>query len=190
MTLPRTLRSPSCHARPARFRSGRLALAGLALALPALSACGGDDLASGLAERAVEQAGGGEVDVEIGDGGESFSITDGEGNVVASGQGLPDGFPAEVPLVDAEILSGVSAGGASGEGWAVTMLSDRPADELVDEATGLLEEAGFSAEGQGSMTMGELRTVQLADGTWQVSVTAIDAEGETSLQYLVAPLAP
>ena len=187
MTLPRTRRRSA--RRPSHRCSQRVALAGALLALPGLTACGGDDLASGLAERAVEEAGGGEVDVEVGDDGESFSITDGEGNTVASGQGLPDGFPEEVPLLDEEILSGVSAGGASGEGWAVTMLSDRPAAELLEEATALLEDAGFSSEGQGSMSMGELQTVQLSDASWQVSVSVVDAGGEVTVQYLVAPLA-
>ena len=187
MTLPRTLRRPS--RLPSRLPSRRLALTGALLALPGLTACGGDDIASGLAERAVEEAGGGDVDVEVGDDGESFSITDGEGNTVASGQGLPDGFPDQVPLIEEEILSGVSAGGASGEGWAVTMLTDRPAAEVLEEATGLLEGAGFSSEGQGSMSMGELQTVQLTDGTWQVSLSVIDADGEVTVQYLVAPAA-
>jgi len=63
------------------------------------TACGGEDLAERIAENRIEAEGGGDVDVDFGDGGVSvktedgeFSIeTDGDGNVSIQGVGENDG---------------------------------------------------------------------------------------------------
>ena len=74
-----------------------------------------------LARNAVESATG----VDIGDG------------------GVPDDFPAEVPLVDGEVVFGGSAGTDDAKGWNVTInVADATA---FDTASAALVAAGFAA---------------------------------------------
>lgn len=79
-----------------------------------------EELVNKSIEGAVEEATGGDVSV----GGE-----------------LPADFPAEVPLVDGDI---VFAAGSNGEGWLVTITA-KGADPVA-EAVAALEAAGFAAD--------------------------------------------
>jgi hypothetical protein len=105
-----------------RLRLGVLA-AIAAFAATALTGCFGnpvEDLVNQGIEGAVEEATGGDVSL--------------------SGE-LPADFPAEVPLLEGEI---VFAAGAAGEGWLVTMTSS--AADPVADAVAALEGAGFAPD--------------------------------------------
>ena len=90
----------------------------LALAItPTLSGCFGNPI-----EQIVEGATGGDVSLP--------------------GQGLPDDFPAEVPLIDGEVVFGMGMGDAGAKAWNVTV---RVAGlEAADTIKAELEGAGFT----------------------------------------------
>jgi hypothetical protein len=104
--------------------SAALALALGVLLAPALTGCIGNPVEQ-IVEGAVEQAGGGEVDLN-------------------SDGGVPDGFPTEVPLYDGEVVSGISAGAAEAQTWTVSIVVDdvESAFTSIDEQ---LKAAGFEA---------------------------------------------
>jgi hypothetical protein len=68
-------------------------------ALVAAACGGGESLAENLTERAIEGAGGGNVDVEFDEDGEDFEVnvqTD-EGSITIGGGEIPDGLDVPVP---------------------------------------------------------------------------------------------
>lgn len=110
-----------------RSRVSRAALAlGVVLlaGMPALAGCA-------VVEGIIEQQTGG--DVEIG------------------GTTVPDDFPAEVPLIDGEVVNGSAFTGPGGERtWNVLLnVADPAAPESI---TAQLEAAGFVSTGVGSLS--------------------------------------
>jgi hypothetical protein len=69
------------------------------LALVVAACGGGDSLAENLTERAIEQAGGGNVDVDFDENGDDFEVnvqTD-EGSMTIGGGEIPDGLTVPLP---------------------------------------------------------------------------------------------
>lgn len=95
----------------------------LALAItPALAGCFGNPI-----EQIVEGATGGDVSLP--------------------GQGVPDDFPQDVPLVDGEVAFGLGVGNADGKAWNVTIKVSGL--DVVDGIKSQLEGAGFTANEAG-----------------------------------------
>ncbi|KRB80017.1 hypothetical protein ASE01_00450 [Nocardioides sp. Root190] len=154
----------------------------LALVLT-LGACS-EDIGEKVAEKiAEEQIGdGAEVDVDTGSG--EVRIDDGSGSSYISGTQLPEDFPAEVPLIEGEILTGAAVKENDSAVWTVTVQVAGDAQEAFDEAVRLLEGAGFelATELQAGLYGG-----QLDNGTWDVVLAAYsdpDA-GNTAVIYTV-----
>ena len=119
---------------------------------PLLSGCVGNPV-EGLVNGAVKEATGGSVSL----GGE-----------------LPEGWPAEVPVVDGEILFG-GGGSAEGEqGWVVTIKS-ASADPLAD-ARKQLEEGGFSSDAEATASGGDAGAVAMKNANFTVLVAG-NADG-------------
>lgn len=158
-------------------------LAGAALILTTTTACGGDEVAERATEEAIEQLAeseGVEVDIDA-DGGEVSIETD-EGTIT-TGQDLPEGFPVDdVPLIDAEVVSGLGQAGAQ-EGWVVTMQSDASAEDAYADAVALLEDAGFAVEAELTATQGGYTS-----DAWTVFLVADDSAGSTTITYAVSGL--
>ncbi|QJU53939.1 hypothetical protein SCB71_12140 [Herbiconiux sp. KACC 21604] len=144
-------------------RSAALAVAFALLLTPALAGCIGNPVEQ-IVEGAVEQAGGGDVDLN-------------------SDGGLPDGFPTEVPLYDGEIVGGMGVGVAEGDGgWTVIVkVADPEASftSINDQLVAAGFESQFSGFSDGSGTgmyqganYGVLVTVA-DDGSGQVTATYI-----------------
>ncbi|UMG93574.1 hypothetical protein [Nocardioides sp. TF02-7] len=97
---------------------------------------------------------------------------------------LPDDFPSDVPLLDGQLISASSSPADSGsEGWYLLMNVEGDPDDLFADATGELESAGFSADGE---SFGGAGSWSSAD--WTVTLTVADGGGGlTSVQYVVAP---
>lgn len=104
--------------------SAALALSVAVLLAPALTGCMGNPVEQ-LVEGAAEQAGGGQVDLN-------------------SDGGLPDGFPAEVPLFDGEVVSGLSAGVGGTQTWTVQVRVD-DAESAFQSINDQLVAAGYEA---------------------------------------------
>ncbi|WP_370249515.1 hypothetical protein [Nocardioides sp.] len=172
--------------RPLLRLTSRTAAAALAVLLgaAALTGCGGDDAADNAAERQIEDAmasNGIEGDVDVEDG--EVSVDTGDGSF-STGSDLPDGFPADVPLVDGEVQFGMATDENGQEGYAVSIEVDADPDAALAEAGGLLEDAGYT--GDDSLGAGG---GNFSNGTYNVFVFAT-ANPDTSgsiVQYAVAP---
>ncbi|MGA8256451.1 MAG: hypothetical protein WB767_07740 [Nocardioides sp.] len=163
------------------------------LCLGGLSACSGDDLGDRLTEKAIENAGGEDVDVDFdSDTGEVKIETD-EGTF-SSGSDLPDDFPEDLPLLeDAEIISAIAADDQTGtgdSGFVVAMQTDLSDTDALVEATALLEGAGFVLDEESTGGgVGVFGAAVLNRDPYQVLVSALGAEGSgTTLQYYVGPI--
>jgi hypothetical protein len=109
---------------------------------------------------------------------------DGIGGVIP-GQGVPADFPSEVPLIDGEVVLGLSVPGDNGEkAWNVTIkVSGADAFETIK---GQLTDAGFEYQELGSNDQsttgaftkepyGVVVVVTQADGDWTANYTVTNA---------------
>lgn len=132
---------------------------------PALSGCFGNPI-----EQVIEGATGGDVDL--------------------GGSNVPNGFPAEVPLIDGEVLFGGSFGSDDGRVWNVTIKVGSAG--ALDEIVAQLEGAGFtsSAEGFGSSTS-EGGTAIVENANYGVLVV-VSQDGDNGFvaNYTVTELTP
>jgi len=93
-----------------------------ALAIAGVAGCDAED----TAERLVEEAGGDDVDIEVGD--------------------LPEGFPKDdVPLPDADIVSGTTLGSGNEQVWTV-IFNVGEVEPAADDYRGKLEDAGYQVD--------------------------------------------
>lgn len=125
-----------------------------------LASCSPGDLLDSAIEKGVEkgfEAATG-TDIEIDEDGGQISISGEDGDVTfGSGAGLPDGFPDEIPLVDGEITGGMRISEGDTDGFMASVATSGSIGDVYDQATGLLEGAGFTE--QSSADMGGMRTV-------------------------------
>lgn len=146
--------------RLSRRYSIPLAIVIAAAAAPALTGCFGNPIEN-IVNNGVEQA-----------------VEGATGQDVSLGGKLPDGWPAEVPVVEGEIGPGGGTTGAD-SGWAV-LITSSVADPLA-EAKASLEAAGFTADSNFAGAEGGI--IAFTNGTYQVVVVG-SPEG---LLYTVTP---
>lgn len=182
------------------------ALAGAALVFAACG--GGDSISENLAEEAIEQAGGGDVDIDS-DGGsvnidtdEGSMSVDEDGNVeietedgsFSSSGDIPEGFPDEVPLPDGlDVGSGAVTDGPEGESYQVAGSVDGDPADVFAELIAQFEDAGFDKESEANNTSGGsfFGNAGFTDGTWTVNVSVTDGvEGEGAAVTLLVVPAP
>lgn len=89
---------------------------------PALSSCFGNPI-----EQIIEGATGGDVSLP--------------------GQGVPDDFPKDVPLIDGDVVFGIGVGDQESKGWNVTIKV--AGLDAADNIKSQLEGAGFAQDGSG-----------------------------------------
>ena len=133
------------------------AIAALALAT---SACSAEDVAESAAEKAMEQAGGGDVDIDS-DGG-TISMSSSEGTVqMGSGGSLPDAFPDDMPLPegDYEVVSSFSQEGGDGIELQAALQVEASVDELADYFEQALPDSGWEIVDTREQSMEDLTSV-------------------------------
>lgn len=140
-----------------RTLSTAIALAAAIVLAPALTGCG-------MLEGIIEQATGGEVNVSIGS--------------------LPDGWPAEVPVIDGEIIGGGTANTDDGApGWNVTIKVDETA---FGDIKSQLEAAGFVPIEAGELDGAEeITSGAFKNANYGVLVAVTGAEGNFVANYTV-----
>lgn len=144
---------------PKRRLSASIAVV-LALGIaPVLSGCSGNPL-----ENLVEQATGGQVDI--------------------GGRAMPDGFPAEVPVVSGDVLFGISAGDGEERGFNVTIATG--AESPLDGIETQFADAGFEAQAQAS-NAGGAGSVIFSDDDWNVVVVVAETDDGFTANYTVSP---
>jgi len=144
---------------PKRRLSASIAVV-LALGIaPVLSGCSGNPL-----ENLVEQATGGQVDI--------------------GSRAMPDGFPAEVPVVSGDVLFGISAGDGEERGFNVTIATG--AESPLDGIETQFADAGFEAQAQAS-NAGGAGSVIFSDDDWNVVVVVAETDDGFTANYTVSP---
>ena len=111
------------------------------------------------------------------------AVTEATGGDVSLGGQLPEGWPAEVPVIDGDIGFGASNTADTDRGWVVTVTTG--AAEPLADATATLEAAGFNADPAATANVGEAGVAALTNGTWSV-VVAGTSEG---VLYTLSPAA-
>lgn len=109
-----------------------------------VAACGlGDRAAEELVERAAEEAGGGDVDIDADEGG--ISVEGSEGSLeIGAGTEIPDWFPADFPLPDDHEVFSVVEGEREGrQGGVVAVTSSQSFEELESFFDETLPAAGY-----------------------------------------------
>lgn len=104
---------------------------------------------------------------------------------VLPGQGVPSDFPSDVPLIDGDVVLGLSIPGDNGEkAWNVTIKVSGPEafDTIKDEMTGAgfeYQEVSSGADGStGGFTKDPLTVfvvVAQSDDDWNANYTVTDA---------------
>lgn len=131
-----------------------ISLLGIATLALALGACGGsskDKAAEKAAEKMLEGLGGGNVDIDLDNGGNSGTITfddeEGGGSFSFGGGEMPDEL-SYFPLPGDSTVIGVMTGSDSGgEGSMVTVAANGSFDEVVAGIKGGLEAEGYTVAG-------------------------------------------
>jgi hypothetical protein len=136
-----------------------LALLAVLAAGPALAGCS-DAQVQGAVNGAVQGA------------------TDGD---VSLGGALPDGWPAEIPVIDGEIKFGAGNTTNGDQGWVVTVASSA-ADPLADAKQKLVD-AGFEPDTGNSANVGDVGVAALKSATYTVTI----AGTPDGVLYTVAP---
>lgn len=106
------------------------------------------------------------------------------GNVDIGGTSIPDDFPAEVPLIDGDVVGAFALGSGADKVWTVTKkVSDASA---IDTIKAELEGAGFSSEfDQG---VGGMAGVAYKNASYGVlAVVTEDGNGGWVATYTVTP---
>jgi len=138
----------------------------IALALVALLAVG--PALAGCSDAQVQDAVNGAVQ----------GATDGD---VSLGGALPDGWPAEIPVIDGELKFGAGNTTNGDQGWVVTVASSA-ADPLADAEQKLVD-AGFVADTSASANVGDVGVVAMTSATYIVTI----AGTPDGVLYTVAP---
>ncbi|WP_133163909.1 hypothetical protein [Cryobacterium zongtaii] len=150
--------TPGLKTKMSPLRMG-LALAAVLAVAPALAGC---------SDTQVQDAVNGAVQ----------GATDGD---VSLGGALPDGWPAEIPVIDGEIKFGAGNTTNGDQGWVVTVASGA-ADPLADAEQKLVD-AGFVPDTSASANVGDVGVVALKNGTHIVTI----AGTPDGVLYTVAP---
>ncbi|GAA3532139.1 hypothetical protein [Nocardioides daeguensis] len=167
----------SVRTRTSRTRRAAIAVAAAALLPLGLAACG-DDAAENAAEKAIEDANGGDVDVDI--DGDNVKI-EGSDGAVQYGSELPDDFPRdEVPLVG-EVTIGTSSTTDGTKGWTVATTTDASPDDAFEEAKAALEDAGFAIDGIESGNYAQLKS-----DAYRLVLTASEGADGAQISYIVS----
>lgn len=155
--------------------------AGAAVVALALAGCAnpGEVLAEKVIEQGLSQDGT-KVDIDAdGDGGISMEFKDGTEYQAGDHAQVPDDFPSDMPLPDAQLLAVVKNDG----GFLLQyQVSDRVA---YDEVASKLDAAGF--EETASIEMEGMTSKSLSSDAWNVSLGLLGEGDELTLSYGVYP---
>jgi hypothetical protein len=108
------------------------------------------------------------------------------GNVDLGGKSVPEGYPTtEVPLIDGEIVSGISLGNDT-DGKVFNVVVKVSGPEAVDTIKSELEGAGLTSNGALGGTTDVGATLVYSSAKWGVLVVvASDADNGTVANYTV-----
>ncbi|WP_344147321.1 hypothetical protein [Nocardioides koreensis] len=95
---------------------------------------------------------------------------------------MPPGYPkSDVPVLNATILAVTQGTDSASSNWRVLLQSTDPPAKVVDDASGILEDAGWKV---GKSPSDTTRTLTRDDGQ-RVVLTAREKGGGTELLYVI-----
>lgn len=165
------------------------------LAATGMAGCGAEEaLAEKVAEEGAEAAVGagsdGDVEVDMDRDGGEVRVEGEDGSLVMGADELPESFPDDVPLPEAdhEVLSAMEVTGE--EGHVQVQLAVGSGTSLADLAAHVesgLDEAGYEVTGNTTQTSGDLEMVrmQFAGHGREGLISARTVDGELTATYLV-----
>lgn len=135
------------------------------------------------AEKALEKVAetqGGNVDLDLNEGGLTITGEDGETYDIGATASVPDTWP-DLPLPSGDVISAI----AQGDSHALMFASTRAELETLISA---LRSSGF--EETGSLDMGELTLLMFSNGIFNINVGGIaDGDGDkVTIQYQVTAI--
>lgn len=163
-----------------------LALVAGFVVLAALGACSPES----VAERVVEAGSDGQVDID--DGEITIEGDDGSTTITGGSGRLPDGFPAEVPLVKGDISFAQRLTESGGDtsytvlveaAGTVTEVFTRVRDDMAGAGFALGDETITTGEASGSFA-----TATFSSSEHAVTVTVTGTGDTSAAAYLVAPV--
>ena len=180
--------------------SGRIKI-GAALVAVSLAfiptGCGGSDAAEKLTEKAIEQGGGGDVDINSEDGTVKYTDENGnetEMNVDGEGASLPKDWPADLAPPDSVTLI-TSNTSTSGDEKTMTVLgqADGTVSDYVTAIKGQLEDAGYEITQDSTTAVddGSYAGLTATKGDQEVTVTiASDASSSAKVSLTMTISGP
>ena len=156
------------------------------------AACSGSDVADNLAEKAIEESGGGDIEIDSEDG--KVTYTDEEGNeseIDVSGEGsaaLPDGFPEDLAPPDSVRIISSSTNTVNGvQSMFVLAEGDGSIDDYFEGIKNQLTDAGYEivSETNSSTSDGGYSGI-VAEGDYDVNVSLSGDGDVTSISFSVA----
>lgn len=172
---------------PARARRSTRTLLGLAAACTLLlaSGCSAEDVADRVAEKAIENAAGGEADVDLDVDSGEFKVETDEGSF-SSGGSLPDDFPVDqVPLIDGDVIQAVSTQQAGASGFVVLVMVDAGVEDALAEAEQRLLDAGYEGDPEMADIPG-MSVVQVVRAPYTVVLSSYEADGGSAINYVIS----
>jgi hypothetical protein len=164
-----------------------LATATVLIAATALgTACGNDDaIGEKLAEKAVEQSGGGDVDVDVDGDDVTISSKDGKESISTSSE-LPEDWPEELALPDgAKVLGTTNLSGAEGGQVVVNAGVDATPAEVLEHFEGQLDGWKQTASGDFGDGASSLATATWEQGDQTVTLSATGGEDTADTTFVV-----
>ena len=168
-----------------------LTKAALGTAVIILSGCSNQALVEDIAERALEQAVGGDVDIDLDDEGADISVESSDGTFEQSfGNSVPDDFPPDVPLVDDfDVQHSVSMSDEENRGWSVTMSGSGSATDIAEQIKSDFADAGFSLTNENTSTNDDhVNATLFFESDTHTAIVGINEDfdaGETVVSYIV-----
>lgn len=147
----------------------------------------GERVAEGVAERALENAGGGKFDVDLnGTNGEAGGLTvrdnkTGDFYITGTNVKIPDDFPKDIPAYKDATTMAVSFTKKSNSGFLLQQTSDDVA-KVADWYKSQLQGAGFTNDGDMDAGTAKILSFKKGTVTISVSITRDDATSKTSIQ--------
>ena len=176
----------------------RAGLAGFALITAfTLGGCGGDDAPAGAADPAAAATSGADsqpgaasptdptgIGATLSEDGKEASFTD-DGRTYTVGGDLPEGFPADLPLIEGTLQNASRAAGAGPTRYSVVIRVDGAAADVARQVREQLTGAGYTVTEEHEM--GPLTNLKLAKGRATVGVNIVPSGSAVQVVYLVAP---
>jgi len=139
-----------------------------------------EKVAEKATEKAIEDSGGGNVDVDIDD--QTVEITDQNTNISASyGKNeLPEDWPSDAPTYEGDIIATTTQNDTF---FQTSWQTDKSADDVYDYYQEELVDQGWTVDS--TMSVNQFKSLSATKGNWTLALTVTPDEEEDVTTYSV-----